>query len=334
MSKPYTAKIVMTGPTGVGKTSLLAAMYPLLEKHFPSGDYQLVPEENTRKVLDNLRQRLENLGTGGIKILDKQITGTLRQQEFNFDLRFKGGADVKPATDLSLQVWDIPGAYCTADKGRQAQGYLDDSDISFWCVDSVALMERNGVLNAGINAPNEMTDCIFNSKLKNGHTVCIVLMRSETYEQDGACDKLFDVFRKTYAASAIRLKNAPRIGNVFYCAVQTTGNLRFNIYEGASPVFIRARHLEGYNPKFCELPVLVAVRHSLDNAITDAVQECNRIRKDYFPFTRWLPFLPGHAEYKQKKGVAERLPIRLRQVLMTIQKRIEDDEKNRRLFKW
>ena len=42
MSIPH-IKVVMTGPTGVGKTSLLASMYPLLAEKFPTGDYELIP---------------------------------------------------------------------------------------------------------------------------------------------------------------------------------------------------------------------------------------------------------------------------------------------------
>ena len=332
MSKPYTAKIVMSGPTGAGKTSLLAAMYPLLETHFPSEDYQLVPEENTRKVLDNLRAKLQSLGTGGIKIKDKQIAGTLQAQEFNFDLRYNGVQNAPPSTDMSLQVWDIPGAYCTADNGAKAREYLDDSDISFWCVDSVSLMERHGEFNESTNAPNEMADCFLASKMKPGHTMCIVLMRSETYQQYGGEDKLLKTFKDKYAATVMRLRKRPCIGKIFICAIQTTGNLRFNVYEGSDPVFIRAQSFDGYAPKFCELPVLVAVSHSLDFAIRDAAKNINRITKECFPFTRWLPFLPGHVEYKHKKEVAKRLPARLKEVRDDIKKVLEDETSQKQHF--
>ena len=335
MSKPYTAKIVMSGPTGAGKTSLLAAMYPLLEANFPSGEYQLVPEENTRKVLDDLRTKLQSLGTGGIKIKDKQISGTLQAQEFNFDLRYKGLQSEPPSTDMSLQVWDIPGAYCTADNGIRAREYLDNSDISFWCVDSVALMERHGEFNESTNAPNEMVDCFLASNLKPGHTVCIVLMRSETYKQYGGDDKLFKTFKDKYAATVMRLRKHSNVGKIFVCAIQTTGNLRFNIYEGSDPVFIRAQSFDGYEPKFCELPVLVAVSHSLDFALRDAIKSINRIVKESFPFTRWLPFLPGHAEYKHKKAVARRLPDRLKQVRDKIREKLgEETSQNKQLQEW
>ena len=135
-------KIVMLGATGVGKTSLLAAMYPFLMTHFPGDEYQLVPEENTRKVLDDLRDSLAKLGEGGIKVKDRIITGTLQAQEFNFGLQYTG--EGKNETDVSIQIFDIPGAYCTDNGGTRAQTYLTGSDISFWCIDCVALMENGG----------------------------------------------------------------------------------------------------------------------------------------------------------------------------------------------
>jgi len=333
MIKPYQAKIVMIGPTGVGKTSLLAAMYPNLETHFPSGDYQLVPEENTRQILDQLRKELKGLGeNGGIRITDGHLRGTRQVQEFNFDLQYKGVGEAKPVTDLSLQIWDIPGALCTDKEGEEAVKYLNGSDISFWCVDSVALMERGGEYNDAINEPEKMCECICRSQLKDGHTVCIALMRAETYEQDDNSGKLFDTFRKKYAELALRLRKNPRIGGVYFCAVQTTGNLRFNNHEGKNPVFIRARDISGYIPKYCELPVLIAVRQSLGNAIRDAVEEMNRIVRDYLPFTRWVFFFPGHKEYKRKKGVAQRLSSRLKHVRDDIRKELVEDTKNKRLF--
>jgi len=193
------SKIVMTGPTGVGKTSLLAAMYPLLEKHFPSGEYKLVPRENVRKSLDELRAKLATLGKGGAKVKDKIIAATQGKAEYGFDLQFTG--EGKNETDVSLQICDMPGVYCTTDSGAAAQEILKGSDISFWCIDCVALMENSGQFNEKVNAPDVMADCIRNSQLNAGHTVCIVLMRSEKYEQDSKMPELFSEFKKQFGAA-------------------------------------------------------------------------------------------------------------------------------------
>ncbi|MDR3181998.1 MAG: hypothetical protein LBT89_03610 [Planctomycetaceae bacterium] len=329
MSEPLQSKIVMTGPTGVGKTSLLAAMYPLLKDHFPSGDYQLIPEENTRKVLDDLRASLAKLGEGGIKVKDKIIAGTQQAQEFNFDLQYKG--EEKSVTDIALQIFDIPGAYCTTDGGTQAQKYLNGSDISFWCIDAVALMENGGKFNASINAPEAMADCISNSNLNKGHTVCLVLMRSEKHEQDETTDALFAEFRKQFGATIGTLRKNQNIRKIYYCSIMTTGNLRFTYYDGPQAEFIRYSG-KTYEPQHCELPVLCAVRRSLFAAVEKANEDIEKMYNDYPPFFRWIP--PWCWTFGKKRGIVERLSHRLTTVSKDINERLQADEKNQRLFVW
>ncbi|MDR3109242.1 MAG: ATP-binding protein [Planctomycetaceae bacterium] len=322
-------KIVMTGPTGVGKTSLLAAMYPHLEKHFPGNGYSLVPEPNTKQLLDELAEKLKKLGEGGTKVTDKQIAGTPQAQEFNFDLVYDNG-DTR-VTDVNLQIWDIPGAFCTSNNGLQAQEYLRGSDVSFWCIDSVALMKGN---NEAVNAPTTMANVIANSKLNKGHSVCLVLMRSETWEHNGKMGDLFTQLRHQFGSAAATLHGNPNIGKVYYCSVQTTGNLHFNSYEGTEPVFIRNAAGAGYAPKHCELPVLCAVRQSLESVIEAARREIKRIIDECFPFTRRCPLMPGHFSYKRNKGLAERLAKRLAQVSKDVERCLQAEEKSQRLFRW
>ncbi|MDR0327799.1 MAG: hypothetical protein LBI05_05840 [Planctomycetaceae bacterium] len=324
-------KIVMTGPTGVGKTSLLAAMYPLLERHFPSGDYRLVPQENTRKVLDDLRDSLAKLGEGGIEVKDRIITGTLQAQQFNFDLQYTGD-DKNETTDVSLQIFDIPGAYCTVDGGTQAQIYLTGSDISFWCIDAVALMEKGGQDNEAINAPNAMADCIRNSQLNTGHNVCLVLMRSEKWEQDSKMDSLFAEFKKQFGAAIAALRSNTNIGRIFYCSIQTTGNLRFSRYDkDGAAVYIRHSG-KTYQPEHCELPVLCAVNRSLATAVNEATEAIRKMYIEYPPFFRWIP--PWSWAFNQKMEIVIRLSHRLDRVAKDISERLKTEEKNKRLFEW
>ena len=327
------AKIVMTGPTGVGKTSLLAAMYPLLEKRFPSGDYKLVPEENTRKVLDDLRDSLAKLGEGGIKVKDRIITGTLQAQEFNFDLQYTG--EGKNETDVSIQIFDIPGAYCTDGGGTKAQTYLAGSDISFWCIDCVALMENGGQYNEAVNAPNAMANCIRNSQLNAGHNVCLVLMRSEKWEQDGKMDSLFAEFKKQFGAAIAALRSNTNIGRIFYCSIQTTGNLRFTYYTevqgGIQGEYIRHSD-KTYKPEHCELPVLCAVSRSLATAVNEATDAIRKMYIECPPFFRWIP--PWSWTFNRKMEIVIRLSRRLDRVAKDISEHLKSEEKDKRLFEW
>jgi hypothetical protein len=323
-------KVVMTGPTGTGKTSLLAAMYPHLETQFPGGDYELLPDENTRTTLDKLRDKLSQLGEGGIVVKDKRITGNAQSDEFNFALQYEEDNGTK-STELSLQVFDIPGAYCTENNGEEAKKFLFNSDVSFWCIDSVALMKGK---DEAINAPKIMAETIRKSKLNPYHSVCLVLMRSETWEHNNEYQQLIDKFRTEFGSAVADLRSNDRIKTVYYCSVQTTGNLHFSYYEGEEPKFVRSKDIDGYNPKHCELPVLCAVRSALKSEIERQKAVIDDIINNEFPFSRYLPFLPGYWKYHHALPKAERLRTRLSGVSKEIKEKLESEAKNKRLFTW
>lgn len=316
----------MVGPTSVGKTSLLAAMFPQLKESI-----HLVPQQKEEEALEELRDKLGKLGEGGIKVTDSVITGTPNVQEFEFDVMHE------EQTDMPLTIVDLPGGFYQQDNGRQAIEQLQEADVSFWCIDSVALMEKGGEFHEKVNSPSAIVSCYVNSKLNHDHSICIVLMRSEKYEQDGTVSDLFDKFRKTYGeqVSAV-LKSNPVISKIYYCSVQTTGNLRFNHNcsdDSYNPEFIRHQRQE-YNPQGCEAPVLCAIKRSLETGTGKALADVRKIINEYFPFTRWLPF-PGHAEYKSRRATAERLSEML---IETINPEIENllsaPDENKRFFEW
>lgn len=321
------AKIVMVGPTGVGKTSLLAAMYPQLKKSI-----HLVPQQNVEELLSHLRDQLAKLGEGGIKVTDPVITGNQNVQEFDFDVMHE------EHNDMPLKIVDMPGAYYQLDGGRNAIAELQDSDVSFWCVDSVSLMEKNGEFHEQINSPNAIVHCYTGSRLNHDHSICIVLMRSEKYEQDERMDSLFREFKKSYSAHVAKvLESNSCIRKIHYCSVQTTGNLRFNHNGGNGnfkPEFIRHQGRE-YSPLGCEAPVLCAIKRSLESGADKALADIQKIIDDYFPFTRWLSFLPGHTEYKARLETAQRLGTMLEEIINPeIEKLLNMDETNKRFFEW
>ena len=335
-------KIVMTGPTGVGKTSLLASMYPLLAESFPTGDYELVPEEGTLTTLKDFRKKMRKLGTGGILVQDRVIQGNLDYSEFNFDLKYEDNNAFK-TKELSLKIYDLPGAYCLESKEfdersntsvvkpPRAQEFLDGSDISFWCIDSVALMDPQdhkgrwlGDDNDFVNRPAEIANCIRTSNLNEGHTVIIVLMRAETYEQDEQDrkdKKLFERLKTEYAKHVLELRKNENIKNVYYCSVQTTGNLLHN--GGDKTVgYTFVRHAgRDYEPENCDLPVLCAVQKSLETVI-------HRVRWQYYRTAIWMPFI-RFLLCRRLRSIERRLTNKLNNVNKEISKRLDEG-----LFTW
>ena len=317
------AKVAMLGATGVGKTSLLAAMYPFLMSHFPGDDYKLVPEENDKRNLDDLIEKLKGLGEGGVLVRREErgvIEGSQGEKELCFDLQHHG------RTEIKLRIWDLPGAYYTEAEGSQASKILNEADVTVWCIDSVSLMERSGSLNDKVNAAQQVINAFANSNINSSHTFVVALMCCEKYEQDRRMQDLFDEFNDKFTKPLIKICRDRRIGKVYYTAVQTTGNLRINSFDGDVPLFMRHQG-RTYRPENCELPVLCAVQQSINTVINKSRNTLERIRN--IPFIRL--FSPT---YWKAKARIKRLKKQLPFVEQAIKEHIEKSEADKRLFEW
>jgi GTPase SAR1 family protein len=324
-SPDCTVKVVMLGASGVGKTSLIAAMYPSLMSHFPGDDYKLIPEENTKKQLDELVSDLKTLGEGGVVVCaqENRIKNSTKATELNFDLQYNGFGR-KPFTEVKLQIWDLPGTYYTEGDGSQAVEYLNTADVTFWCIDSVSLMKRDGNLNDKVNAAQKVINCLADSSISSPHTFVVALMRCEEWEQERKMQDLFDKFRSEFAKPLIKIFRDRRIGNVYYTAVQTTGNLRCNTFVGDNPQFTRHQG-KTYAPVNCELPVLCAVQQSMDTVISKSRNTLEQIRN--IPFIRF--FSPT---YWKVKARINRLKKLLPNVEQAVKEHTEKSGADKRLF--
>jgi len=98
--KKQTLKVTMLGHSGVGKTSLLCAMYDQFDQIIGKTNLQLTPDDETKTILDNrLKQLKESAQQNSIKIrggLDKTIT----TRTYNFDL---GKTGKTPSIEIQFQ---------------------------------------------------------------------------------------------------------------------------------------------------------------------------------------------------------------------------------------
>ena len=124
-----------------------------------------------------------------------------------------------------------------------------------------------------------------------------------------------------YAKYVLELRKNKNIENVYYCSVQTTGNLRHNGGDAKTGyTFIRYAG-RNYVPQNCELPVLCAVQKSLKAVI-------HRIRWQYYRTAFWMPFLRFWL-CKRLKNNENRLTRRLQAVNQAISTELETG-----LFTW
>jgi GTPase SAR1 family protein len=281
-------KITMLGATGVGKTSLLTAMYDQFENTIGQTNLQLIPDLKSNAILQEKLGELKSLvdefeATGGIQQTRRGV------HSFIFDLGKKGG---KPSIRLNFQ--DYYGDYLNANAPisdqETVQNLINESVIILITIDAPALMEAKGQYNDLINKPLQIKNILAKAfqELKEPRLVILVPIKCETYLQNAkSTQELLRRVKDEYANLLGFLSSElllPWVVTVV-TPVQTVGTVVFShidvIKEGGRKYprfkfhknYIHAK----YRPKDCEQPFRYILRFLLK-------QEINRLNYHWGPF--------------------------------------------------
>lgn len=278
--------IIMVGPRGVGKTSLIAAMYNAMEAELRQYGCQFYPQPGpTQAAINGQLKELKKAANGlGIKIQEGEgIDASSEKREYSFLLDVGDGGD----PEVILNFIDLPGGWFVGQGDfQQADKLLSKSSTSFLAVDATALMEnprqepkRKDASGSGkcdfheeLNAPDDMKDVYkrvtFDKSHDRSHAVLLVLIRAEKYIQDGRVDEMISKTREKYKdlADVLKRKNIHFHG----CYVETAGGLVFNSFGfdengGIQSRFRRVQKI-GYNPSRCSLPFRIALIRAMESA--------------------------------------------------------------------
>jgi hypothetical protein len=266
---PQELKIAMLGPRGVGKTSLLTAMYEQFESTIGQTNLQLTPDLESSAILQERLGELKSLtdnfeAKGGIE-------GTENPRSFIFALGKKGA---KPSVQLHFQ--DFPGGYLhpkSAAKDRKfVEDILHESVAVLIAIDAPALMEDEGKWHEAINRPQQITD-LFKSvyqDMKSPRLVILAPVRCEKYLQDlTSANALLKRIKDKYAKLLDLFSSdalLPWVVSVV-TPVQTVGTLILkDIREiDSTPHFYfrKTGHDAEYSPKDSEQPLRYLLRFVL-----------------------------------------------------------------------
>ncbi|MBD2294329.1 hypothetical protein H6G06_12740 [Anabaena sphaerica FACHB-251] len=262
-------KITMLGPSGVGKTSLLTAMYEQFESNIGKTNLQLTPDLDSSALL---QERLAELKTLPDSFETKGwMQNTEDYKSFFFELGKKGA---KPSLKLHFQ--DYPGEYLNSKSPREekerVENFVNQSAAVIIAIDTPALMEKNGYWHDLINKPQMITN-IFQRAYRDIDSPRLVIfapVRCEKYLQnEQSISELINQIEIGYAKLLDDLKTELLLAKVAVVVtpVQTVGSVLFSRIEmnGNNPLFIfrKTSHDAKYNPKDSEQPLRYLLRFLL-----------------------------------------------------------------------
>jgi hypothetical protein len=279
--------IVMVGPTGVGKTSLLAAMYNEIKPIISNLGCTFYCEGPTKVELNARLTELKSLASGKKLNISNvvSIAGSVDKREYDFTI----GIPLQKRNiviEIPIRFIDMPGGwYSGTGNYKEAQETLARSNVSFWCIDSTALMEgdidQNGLgeYNDIINEPESIFDCYQKASktLPDEHHIKFILMRSETYLNSGREDELIKRFLTCYEQLFNRLQKNKSDLSGSYCCVQTVGNVDFFMFDvdetGKPKARFKLNLKKSYSPVGCAYPIADALESGLGEQLLHVIEE-------------------------------------------------------------
>ncbi|MGI0482966.1 hypothetical protein ACN4EE_19550 [Geminocystis sp. CENA526] len=265
--KKQTLKVTMLGHSGVGKTSLLCAMYDQFDQIIGKTNLQLTPDHDTKTILDQrLKQLKESAQQNSIKIRGG-LENTTTARTYNFDLGKTG-----QSPSLELQFQDYHGGYILRKK-ETVINYIKESVAIIIAIDTPALMENNSRWHEELNQPQIIYD-LFKSgfaELDSPKLVIFAPVKCEKY------------LRKSNDEEELVTKIQKKYSNLlnFFCSdalvpyvaavmtpVETLGSVDFAYIEedeNGQPIwfFRKSDPNELYKPKNSDQPLRYLLRFLL-----------------------------------------------------------------------
>ena len=266
---PRTLGVTVFGPRGVGKTSLLAAMYDQFGKTTQGTALQLSAELVTSAIMQDYVAKLKSpFDTATELDVVPGIQGTADPQDFVFDLAKVGGP-----TAIKLHFKDFPGGRigvnAHAEEIIEVKSLLESCAVVLVVIDAPAFMEENGRWHDTVNKPMLITDYFRAAyqNLKSPRLVLLVPSKCEKYVQANP-ELLLSRIKESYAPLLNFFRDPALLPNIAVAVtpVQTLGNITLThieaqVVEGQlHPRFYYRKTASVYAPQDSEQPLRFLLR--------------------------------------------------------------------------
>jgi GTPase SAR1 family protein len=260
--------VTMLGPTGVGKTTMLASLYECFRRVVGPVNLDIVPAETATSV--TLGDYLTELRQSPQELKIKAGKGTSDVREYIFDVGRRGR---KPL--FKIRFTDYPGAYFVqpeqidpAEKEKVDKAFRN-ADVVIVAIDAAALLEHNGDYNEKFNRSLAVNDEIYKMlRDKKDRLIILAPLKCEKYMgSPTGIERLErgidDLYKPTLLNHIKGDELVRRVGCVL-TPVQSIGSVVFNRIDmvNGEPefVFLSTRRGATYSPKDTDQPLRYALR--------------------------------------------------------------------------
>jgi len=258
-------RVVMLGPRGVGKTSLLATMYATFKgSEAARRGFSIEPlDDDQYKILKEKHEDLRRLEeVPEFCPADNMLEASQFPSPYDFAMRFKDNED----QERELRFIDTPGEY-TEDLRPDMFDLLADAGVVINVIDASVMMEMPDLSDRynGHSDVHRLLIKAFSMKPEMNRLVLFVLTKCETYLKAGRTQEMRDTFDRLHRqAIQVIETNEHLVGRTI--AVETTGCLSFSRYyqrDDGEWCFSFTKTGMKFLPRAVDVPLFYAGRFAL-----------------------------------------------------------------------
>lgn len=222
----------MLGRRGVGKTSMLAAMYATIENALDDTLIVFGKNAETSAELDTRLRELRSMAQEQVVMVGNGIKGGREMREFSFYLGKKGCSP-----EVTVKFYDFPGGWLDdGPKRREVEDLCKKSHAIIIPIDAPPLMEEEAKYNDEVNHPRAILSVLRNTlqDLKAPRLVILAPIRCEKYMRTKKHSKELLSRVKAEYSPVIKLFGAPALKDyvtLVVTPVQTIGCVVFSYFS-------------------------------------------------------------------------------------------------------
>lgn len=226
-SKSMDMKVCMMGPRGVGKTTILTAVFTDSQSSLASTTgLQMTAELATQADLTDRKHYLNAVFANRTDISDRPAAGLAASSDvttFDFHFGLKG-----KEPRINLEIKDFPGEFVETNPS-EVKSFIGESTAIFIAIDTPHLMEQDGRYNDIKNKPQIIIDFFKQvlPSIKGERLVLFIPLKCERYFHDKRMGEVVERVKETYAELIKLFKDSHKIA----CAVtsiQTLGDVELD----------------------------------------------------------------------------------------------------------